>query len=84
MKVSVGQSQDTFVAQADNFTVEGSEKTAELAMNQSRKLYATPVETLDQPTVNIHEIIEEKPTIKKQTTKRKTVKNEPKPEGFLP
>jgi type IV secretory pathway VirB4 component len=44
MKVSVGQAQDTFLAQADNFTVRGSEKTAELAMNESRTRYATMVE----------------------------------------
>ncbi len=45
MKVSVGQAQDTFLAQADNFTIEGDEAIAEAAIKQSRKHYAVPVET---------------------------------------
>jgi hypothetical protein len=50
MKVSVGQAQDTFLAQADNFTIKGSEKTARLAINESRKRYATIVEEAKEQT----------------------------------
>ncbi len=81
MKISVEQAQDTFLAQADNFTVKGSDKTAELAMNESRKLYAIKAKDLTK------EIIEEPIKIPepKELTKPKTAKKrQPKEEGVLP
>lgn len=71
MKVSVGQAQDTFLAQADNFTVEGSEKIAELAINKSRKRYAT----IAEETKGQKEEPKEKPVVKKdKKAKAKPVK----------
>lgn len=71
MKISVGQAQDTFIAQADNFIVEGSEKTAELTMNESRKRYATIINQTKQRK----EKPKEKATVKKpETAKVKVVK----------
>jgi ribosomal protein S8 len=45
MKVSVGQAEDTFLAEADNFTIAGNEKTTKTVVEQSRKTYANPIET---------------------------------------
>ncbi|MEI6143978.1 MAG: type IV secretion system DNA-binding domain-containing protein [Candidatus Berkelbacteria bacterium] len=71
MKISVGQAQDTFLAQADNFTVKGSEKTAELVINESRKRYATIINQTKQRK----EKPKEKATVKKpETAKAKVVK----------
>jgi type IV secretory pathway VirB4 component len=71
MKVSVGQAEDTFLAQADNFTVEGNEKTAELAMNESRKRYAT----IAEETKELKEVSKEKTVVKKiEKAKTKTIK----------
>jgi len=44
MKISVGQAQDSFVAEADNFTMKGNEKTAKDVIDWSRNHYATPIE----------------------------------------
>jgi hypothetical protein len=78
MKVSVGQAQDTFLAQADNFTVKGSEKTTQLAINESRKRYATIAKNTKEP----EEESKEKATVKKpEKAKAKVVKqqeNKPK------
>ncbi len=49
LKISVGKPQDAFLAQADDFTIESNEKTAEDTINRSRKQYAVPVETLKKP-----------------------------------
>ncbi len=46
MKISVGQAQDSFLAETDDFDVKGSGKTAEAVINNSRKCYATPIENL--------------------------------------
>jgi hypothetical protein len=71
MKVSVGQAQDTFLAQADNFIVEGSEKTTKLAINESRKRYAT----VTNETKQRKEKSEEKAVVKKpEKAKSKVVK----------
>jgi len=43
MKVSVGQAEDTFLAEANNFTIAGNEKTTEAVIEQSRKNYANPI-----------------------------------------
>ena len=88
MKVSVGQAQDTFLAQADNFTVKGSEKTAEIAINESRKRYATIVEEAKEQTkepkekvvVKKAEKAEAKP-VKPQTNKPKDTKQNSKKTG---
>jgi hypothetical protein len=77
MKVSVGQAQDTFLAQADNFTIKGSEKTAELAISESRKRYAS----IGEETKEQKEELKEKPAIKKDEAEVKATKpraNKPK------
>jgi hypothetical protein len=76
MKVMVGQAQDTFLAEADNFTVKGSDKTIQAVINESRKRYATPVEELDK------ESPKEKPKQNKISPKSK--KQEEQIEGALP
>lgn len=43
MKVSVGQAEDTFLAEADNFTANGDEETAQMVIKESRKRYASQV-----------------------------------------
>ncbi len=43
MKVSVGQAEDTFIAQTDNFTVEGDENIENMVIEESRKHFANPV-----------------------------------------
>ncbi len=45
MKVSVGQAQDTFLAQADNFAIAGNDKTTKAVVELSRKNYANPIKT---------------------------------------
>ncbi len=76
MKISVGQAQDTFLAQADNFTIEGDEKTAEAVIDSSRKQYATPTETIERPAVESKDTGKKKPKsiVKKPTTIRKRAK----------
>ena len=49
MKVSVGQAEDTFLAQADHFDLEESEKTARAVIEQSRKRYATQIKETSDP-----------------------------------
>lgn len=71
MKVSVGQAQDTFLAEADNFTVKGDKSTAKAAINQSRNHYASPVESLETSQVDIKPVTITKPTSKKQTSMQK-------------
>jgi hypothetical protein len=41
MKVSVGQSEDAFMAMVNNFTVKGSDETAQAAIDASRMQYGT-------------------------------------------
>jgi hypothetical protein len=48
MKISVGTAQDAFLAEADNFTVIGSDKTAMAVIDESRQRYATPIENRAQ------------------------------------
>lgn len=43
MKVAVGQAEDTFMAVANNFTTEGSDDTAQAAIDASRAQYATTI-----------------------------------------
>jgi hypothetical protein len=43
MKVSVGKAEDTLVAQTDNFTIKGNEKTAKAVIEESRKRYASEI-----------------------------------------
>ena len=43
MKVSVGQAEDTFLAEADNFTIAGNKKTTKAVIEQSRKNYANSI-----------------------------------------
>ncbi len=43
MKVSVGKAEDTFLAQADNFTVRGDENNERLTIESSRKQFANPI-----------------------------------------
>ncbi|OQB05200.1 MAG: AAA-like domain protein [bacterium ADurb.Bin212] len=45
MKVSVGQAQDTFLAQADNFTVESNKNIEQSVIELSRRQYSNPVRT---------------------------------------
>jgi F0F1-type ATP synthase membrane subunit b/b' len=76
------------LAQADNFTVKGSEKTAEIAINESRKRYATIVEEAKEQTkepkekvvVKKAEKAEAKP-VKPQTNKPKDTKQNSKKTG---
>jgi hypothetical protein len=74
MKVSVGKAEDTLVAQADNFTVPGSDKTAKAVIEESRKRYASEISQNRQPEINEKEPEELKPSKKKQ----------PKQAGLLP
>lgn len=89
MKVSVGGSQDAFVAQANNFTVEGSNKTTTAAITASRKHYANPVPANDQATV-ADEDSETPPTkklpepITEKAQPETDKESEPKAEGVLP
>jgi hypothetical protein len=74
MKVSVGKAEDTLVAQADNFTIKGNEKTAKAVIKESRKRYASEINQNKQP-----EITEE------QSEEAKPEKNKlPKQAGLLP
>ncbi len=83
MKISVGQAQDTFLAQADNFTIKGNEKTAEAVIDQSRKRYATPLESAQEPATESKE--QAKPIVKKRAEKPKNaLQSEQKLEGILP
>ena len=50
MKVSVGQAQDTFLAQVNNFTVEGSDETAQAVIDASRAQFATPINLHSSPS----------------------------------
>ena len=63
MKISVGQAQDAFLAETDNFTVKGNEAIAEVVIDRSRKQYATPTETLERPTVWSKDMAEKKPKL---------------------
>lgn len=88
MKNSVGQAQDTFLAQTDNFTIKGSDKTAEIMIDESRKRYATIIEEAkeqkeeprEKPVVKIVEKVEVKVT-KPQTNKPKNAKQSSKKVG---
>jgi hypothetical protein len=90
MKISVGQAQDTFLAQADNFTVIGSDKTEKAVIDQSRKRYATPIEVEKEPRIEpkveeVKETKKAKPTAKKQLKKPvEAPETEPEVEGYLP
>lgn len=74
MKVSVGKAEDTLVAQADNFTIKGNEKTAKAVIEESRKRYASEINQNKQPEITEEEPEEVKPSKKKQ----------PKQAGLLP
>ncbi|OPZ24188.1 MAG: AAA-like domain protein [bacterium ADurb.BinA186] len=74
MKVSVGKAEDTLVAQADNFTVKGSDKIAKAVIEESRKRYASEMNQNKQPEIPEEEPEEVKPEKKKQ----------PKQAGLLP
>ena len=89
MKISVGKAEDTFLAQADNFTAKKDEKIAKAVIDESRKRYATPIEetkeTTAKPETTKTETEKPKPTVKKQAKKPKiTAEIEPKDEGILP
>ena len=80
MKISVGQSEDSFLAEADNFEVIGSDKTAQAVIAESRKRYATPVEDLNKP-------VKEKTLAEKTNKPKSSPKNQQpreKVEGTLP
>jgi hypothetical protein len=69
MKVSVGQAQDTFLAQADNFTIKGKDETVQEVIAESRKNYATPMDNSTEivsqqdksPEIQNTQFAEEKP-----------------------
>lgn len=85
MKVSVGQAEDTFLAQADHFDPEESEKTARAVIDQSRKRYATKAKETSDPKKEEAQSDEPKPTTKKQIKPRKTSpEKESKTDGILP
>jgi len=89
MKVSVGQAEDTFLAEADNFTVKGNEKIANAVIEQSRKHYANPIENEipERPKPQPEEtlVVSLKPTIQKQPKNRNsTTQKAPSTKGLLP
>jgi len=74
MKVSVGKAEDTLVAQADNFTIKGNEKTVKAVIEESRKRYAGKIIQNIPPEIPEEEPKEVKPKKNKQ----------PKQAGLLP
>lgn len=50
MKVAVGQAEDTFMAMVNNFTIEGSDETAEAVIASSREQYASHQEIPSSPS----------------------------------
>jgi hypothetical protein len=65
MKVSVGKAEDTLVAQADNFTIKGSDKTVKAVIEESRRRYASEISQIGQPGIPKEEPKEVKPEKKK-------------------
>jgi DNA helicase HerA-like ATPase len=87
MKVSVGQAEDSFLAEADNFTVKSIDKTAKAVIAESRKRYATKIESEIKPTDKNKDVAEDMPEqaskntpIKQETTAEKA----PSAKGLLP
>ena len=74
MKVSVGQAQDTFLAQANYFNIAENEDTAMTVIDQSRERYATKIGSLDNQNINVIETTPAKNNPEKQ----------PKKVGLLP
>jgi hypothetical protein len=82
MKISVGNSQDAFLAQADNFTAKGSKATAQAVIEKSRSKYAARVEDPDivgeNPEKQMRHL-RQKPTAK---VSHSVISNETKNEPF--
>lgn len=74
MKISVGEAQDTFLAETDNFTIQGSEKIKEAAIANSRELYATKINNTKPPKSKDVSI---KPDKRQSVAERKAIKKEP-------
>ncbi len=78
MKVSVGQAEDTFLAQADYFEAEGNEKTVRAVIDQSRKRYGTDANELEKTKAETNG--KTLGGVDKKVTKKTSSKNLKKPE----
>lgn len=78
MKVSVGQAEDAFLAEADNFSAEGSDETAHAVIDESRKQHATKA----NPQKEVE--AETKPVTPKKRASKPRPKVETQKTGLLP
>lgn len=77
MKISVGNPQDAFLAQSDNFAAPDDEAITKKVIQESRKQYGTPVEELTQSETKIKKTVEEKENVKpakKESVSKMTIK----------
>jgi hypothetical protein len=87
MKISVGNPQDAFLAQSDNFTVLDDKALINKVMQESRKRYGTPIEESEQSETRQKKTVGEKennkPAIKepsgKTVSKNKVSKEQTQP-----
>lgn len=91
MKISVGEAQDSFLAQADNFTVKGNKLVEKAVIENSRKQYAKKIESENQNekvAIEKQKKAQQKQTKKavpaKQAIKKKATQKDEKSKGVLP